>query len=113
MKKRILAVVTGGVWVAAIGSAVALTYALNRPVALRDVTSSSPSRWREVDGPRQFVEPAMLEPEIEEMPAVLVLGNLRTVARGRGVAEMQPMHEVIIGPGVVTSAPQGTREVKP
>jgi hypothetical protein len=104
MKKRILAAITGGVWIAAIGSAAALTYALNRPVELRDVTSSWSVKTRDVDNPRQAVEETAVVSYAEEMPAMVVVGHLR---RGRGVAEMMPPDDLIIGPGVVTHVPEG------
>jgi hypothetical protein len=103
MKKRILAAITGGVWIAAIGSAAALTYTLNRPVELRDVSSWS-GRTRDVDNPRQAVEGTAVVLHAEEMPAMVVVGHLR---QRRGVAEMMPPDDLIIGPGVVTHVPEG------
>jgi hypothetical protein len=110
MKKRIVAAITGGVWLAAIGSAVALTYALHRPLEVRQVTRSSPARSLDVPAARQVVDEeheARGAPSFLLMPAMVVRGDLEsetapTAAQTRGVAEMQAPDQVVIGPGVVT-----------
>jgi hypothetical protein len=113
MKKRIVAAITGGVWLAAIGSAVALTYALHRPLEVRQVGRSSPARGLDVPAARQVVEEEREErgaPSFLLMPAMVVRGDLQSETAPaptptRGAAEMQAPDEVVIGPGVVTYPP--------
>jgi hypothetical protein len=110
MRKRIVAAITGVVWLAAVGSAVALTYALHRPLEIRQVARSWPARWLDVSAVRQVVDEAREErvaPSFLPMPAMVVRGDLEsetapTAAQTLGVAQMQAPDEVVIGPGVVT-----------
>ncbi len=104
MNKRIVAAITGGVWLAAIGSAVALTYALNRPLEVHHVAQSWPSRDLDVAAPRPVVDEGRMDlaPPVLQMPPMVVFGTAATEPRDRGVAEMQGPGGLIIGPGVVT-----------
>ena len=111
MKKPILIAMTGGVWVAAIGSAAVLAYALNRPLVLRDVANSRPARGRYVAESRTAVDETRCASTAVEMPAMVVVGRLaptgrRPSAQARGVAEMQGHDEAIIGSGFVTHMPE-------
>jgi hypothetical protein len=78
MKKRTIAALTVAVWFAAIGSAAALTYELNRPLTLRDTPPLE-------EGPRivATVEPAAPLPK----PApTLVVPTITIVAAPRHFA---------------------------
>jgi hypothetical protein len=108
MKKRVVAAITGCVWIAAIGSAVVLTYALNHPHHIRGVTSSWSAKTR-VTEPRQVVEEPMVVSDVLQMPTVIVVGDLgpsgpRAPAPERGVTEMQPPDEAVAGPASMKSA---------
>jgi hypothetical protein len=65
MKSRTAILVTLGVWLAAVGSAAALTYDLNRPLPLVDAT---PRLEAQVDP-----TPAALTDSVSEPPSVPVL----------------------------------------
>jgi hypothetical protein len=75
MKKRMMAVVTLGVWIAALGSAAALTYNANRPTQVAGGGSQA-------DAPSDMVGGAPLasvpEQELESvlyMPDVIIVGK--------------------------------------
>jgi hypothetical protein len=112
MNKRIIAAITGGVWLLAVGSAIAVGFVLDRPLVLRDDSGSWLSRARRINPARQIaVEEEAAESPVLQVPTVLIIGNLRSdglraPATGRGVAVMQAPDEVIIGPGVVTHYPE-------
>jgi hypothetical protein len=114
MKKRVVAAITGGVWIAAIGSAVVLTYALNHPHHLRSATSSWTPNAREAIEPRQAVDEPEVVSQVLEIPTVVIVGELappalRGAVQERGVTEMQSPDDLIIGPGVVRHQPASPR----
>jgi hypothetical protein len=97
MQNHIIAVIVGGVWLSAIGTTVAATWALNRPLAAPSVirseieaTSPSPPGGTPPQADEETAEPATLE-----MPMVTIVGHYSSLAspapsRSEGVAEMQP-----------------------
>jgi hypothetical protein len=105
MKKRIVAAVAGGVWLAAIGSAAALTYTLDRPIVLVHTSSSQAATTQ---SPTQLLEAAQEETTIDPsalvMPEAIIVGNPSSARPG--VAEMQGADDVTIGPGVVSYPPK-------
>jgi len=105
MKKRIIAAIAGGVWLAAIGSAAALAYAIDRPVVLVQTTSSRAVTAR---GQSQLLEAAdeeaTIDPSALEMPGATIVGYPSSTQLG--VAEMQGADDMTIGPGVVTYPPE-------
>jgi hypothetical protein len=106
MRKQIVAVAVGGIWLAAISSAAVLVYALNRPPVLSaDARAPRPAKMLEMRPGRPAAE--TVESSVLEIPTVTIVGYLSPPATPasstrRGVAEMQPPDELIIGPGVVT-----------
>jgi hypothetical protein len=103
MKKQIVAAAAGGVWLAAIASAATLVYTLNRsPVPRTVVAPPWSSRVLEIRPERRSAGPEL----IIEMPTMFVTarppGAPSASTPSRGVAEMQPADEVLIGPGTVT-----------
>jgi hypothetical protein len=105
MKKRIIAAIAGGVWLAAIGSAAALTYAIDRPVVFVPTTSSRAVAAR---GQSQLAETADEQATIDqsamEMPGATIVGYPPSTQLG--VAEMQGAGDLTVGPGVVTYPPE-------
>jgi hypothetical protein len=91
MKKPIVAVAVGGVWLVAIASAVSLIYILNRPLVLDPGAAAS---WR-----AKVLETRPERPSAEPESTVLVIPTIFIVAtpwpvspassERRGVAEMQ------------------------
>jgi len=78
--------IVGSVWVVAIGSAVLLTWKINRPVVYPSPTTAAASgAWAEPHPSQQADEPVTddVEPTILRLPVVTIVGHLR------GVAEMQ------------------------
>jgi hypothetical protein len=111
MKKRIVAAIAGGVWLAAIGSAAVVTYAIHRPVVLGHATSSRAATAR---SHTELLEAAEDETTVDslamEMPGATIVGYLSTLppalSTRLGVAEMQGADDLTIGPGVVTHTPE-------
>jgi hypothetical protein len=70
MKKRTVAVVTLGVWIAALGSAGALTYDANRPTQVGgggsqvDAPSDTASGAPFASAPEQELEPVLYMPDV-------------------------------------------------
>jgi hypothetical protein len=90
MKKRTAIAVTMGVWVAALGSAAALTYELNRPLHWAGVMSQLVAPIRNT----AYGAVAELQPVIY-VPTVTVVGTLKDAARARGpkpTKEISKMH---------------------
>jgi hypothetical protein len=100
MTKRV-AVAVGGIWLAAIASAVLLAFTLNRPLVLRPVASEP---WR-----AKVLETRTERPSAEDESAFLEMPTLFVVAApsapspsssgGQGIAEMQKSNEPTVGPG--------------
>jgi hypothetical protein len=76
MKKRALVAITAGVWLAAIGSAAALTYDLNRPLhadkPLRDNHAVTDTAAPSTEAPRPPTKEAT--PTVQMMPTFTVVG---------------------------------------
>jgi hypothetical protein len=71
MKRRTAIAVTMGVWIAALGSAAALTYELNSPLRLMSTSSLPTERVR--------TAPAPLASPVPEMQAVLYIPSMTVV----------------------------------
>jgi|SRR5579859_2970895 len=105
MKKRIIAAIAGGVWLAGIGSAAALTYDLDRPLVLIPATSS---RTLTAGGSTQLLEAAHEETTVESSAVVMPEATIVAYPSSTppGATEMQGTTDLIIGPGVVTHPPR-------
>ena len=119
MKDHTIALITGGVWLSAIGSAALLVYALDRPLELRDLQRSFPSKTSE-RAPERHPAEEPIESAVMQMPVADIGGSRgratrSTLAGRQGVTEMQPANEVLIGPGIImhSAAPISTRGNSP
>jgi hypothetical protein len=75
VKKRMMAVITLGVWIAALGSAAALTYNANRPTQVAGGGSQADARRDTVGG-----APFASVPE-EELESVLYMPDVTIVGK--------------------------------
>jgi hypothetical protein len=106
MKKRIVAVIAGGIWLSAVGSAALLTYALDRPLELSAPTRSGGMAMLRNVHLGEAAEETVASSTLE-LPTSTIVGNapgadVPAAPARRSVAEMQGGYDVIIGPGVVT-----------
>jgi hypothetical protein len=78
MKKRAIAAITAGVWLAAIGSAAAVTYDLNRPLAVRGASQDTQGVPESAATPTEAPRPPVtaLASPVQMMPTVTVVGNV-------------------------------------
>jgi len=99
MKKNVVAVAVGGVWLAAIASAVWLVYALDRPLAFPPgAYLSSHIKVLELRSERLPAEP---ESAVLVIPTLFIVASRPSTSASpgqRGVAEMQKQDELIIEP---------------
>ena len=90
MKKRTAIAVTVGVWVAALGSAAALTYELNRPLHLAGGTSESAAPIRSAE--YAAVARPVQESPVLYVPTITVVG--RAPSRPAVVRDRQPTVDI-------------------
>jgi hypothetical protein len=78
MKKRTVVAITLGAWLAAVGSASALTYELNRPLHLAPATSAVPGAPHAAQGGvlQPAAEPPIALESVLHMPLVTIVGPL-------------------------------------
>jgi hypothetical protein len=98
MEKRIVAAIAGVVWLSAVGSAAVLSYALNRPAVTVEGTGLQTAAFQGESCLRPATD-EVIGSSVLELPAVVIVGEAQPAT---GVAEMQGVDDVIIGPGTVT-----------
>jgi hypothetical protein len=99
MEKRSAAAVVGVVWLSAVASAATLSYVVNRPAVIVEGTTTGAVSRTAGSHLRPNVDEVNESPVLE-LPTVVIVGEV-PVPR-TGVAEMQRVDDVIVGPGVVT-----------
>jgi len=90
MKKRMAIVVTVGVWVAALGSAAALAYELNRPLRVADGTSERAAPIENAES--AAIARPVLAPPVLYVPTITIVG--RALPRPAAVEVSKPIVDI-------------------